>query len=110
MAKKFSCTFQFCIGKDHTYFSSVHMALMTFLIGNLIYHQVMIFCQKKIVLSCLVSHINNLNHFYQLRHDSQYIRIDHFENSFYHRRYNDDIGIDWSNGHKGILHSGYSGK
>ena len=29
---------------------------------------------------------------------------------FYHRRYDDDIGIDWSNGHKGILQSGYSGK
>ena len=34
----------------------------------------------------------------------------HVANNFYHRRYNDDIGIDWSNRHKGILHSGYSGK
>ena len=30
--------------------------------------------------------------------------------SFYHRRYDDGIGIDWSDGHKGILHSGYSGE
>ena len=29
---------------------------------------------------------------------------------FYHRRYDDDIEIAWSTGHKGILHSGYSGK
>ena len=29
---------------------------------------------------------------------------------FYHRRYNDNIGIDWYTGHKGIQHSGYGGK
>ena len=29
---------------------------------------------------------------------------------FYHRQYDDDIGIDWDTGHNGILHRGYSGK
>ena len=32
------------------------------------------------------------------------------QNQYFVSSYNDDIGIDWSNGHKGILHSGYSGK